>query len=99
MPRKQSFMRLAVATQVAGDFHTVFAAFDGTLLVELNPPIPAVKLLRFDGMDVGDELPSTSMANGIVSLSSLHPLGDFVEFGLPRGVVGIPTPTSVFKNG
>jgi len=56
MPRKQSFMRLAVATQVAGDFHTVFAAFDGTLLVELNPPIPAVKLLRFDGMDVGDEV-------------------------------------------
>jgi hypothetical protein len=50
-------------------------------------------------MDVGDELPSTSMANGIVSLSSLHPLGDFVEFGLPRGVVRIPTPTSVFKNG
>ena len=48
--------RLNIATEVAGNFHAVFQGFSRDLFLKLNPPVPPVKLLRFDGMNVGDEV-------------------------------------------
>ena len=48
--------RLNIATEVDGNIQAVFQGFSRDLFLRLNPPVPPVKLLRFDGMSVGDEV-------------------------------------------
>jgi ligand-binding SRPBCC domain-containing protein len=47
-------MRLHLKTAVQQDFLSVFDAFDEQLFRKLSPPYPRLKLLRFDGSEVGD---------------------------------------------
>jgi len=47
---------ICVATDVEGDFRTVFAGFDERLFRQLNPPFPPVNVQRFDGVEVDDEV-------------------------------------------
>lgn len=49
-------MRLQVTTRVDQNFRRVFARFGKELFLKLNPPFPPVRLLRFDGMQPGDEV-------------------------------------------
>jgi ligand-binding SRPBCC domain-containing protein len=47
-------MRLHLQTAVQQDYLSVFHAFDERLFRRLSPPYPKMKLLRFDGSEVGD---------------------------------------------
>ena len=47
-------MRLHLKTTVQQDYLSVFHAFDERLFRKLAPPFPKLKLLRFDGSEVGD---------------------------------------------
>ena len=49
-------LTLNISTEVDGNFRAVFQGFSRDLFLRLNPPLPPVKLLRFDGMGVGDEV-------------------------------------------
>lgn len=49
-------MRLKVATAVSQNYRDVFRGFNRELFVKLNPPFPPVKVLRFEGMAVNDEV-------------------------------------------
>ena len=49
-------MRIKISTRVEADYRKVFAKFDQHLFLKLNPPLMPVKLLRFDGMNVNDEV-------------------------------------------
>lgn len=47
-------MQLYLKTSVAENYRSVFNAFDEELFLKLSPPYPRLKLLRFDGSQVGD---------------------------------------------
>jgi ligand-binding SRPBCC domain-containing protein len=49
-------LTLNISTEVDGNFRAVFQGFSRDLFLRLNLPLPPVKLLRFDGMGVGDEV-------------------------------------------
>ena len=49
-------MRLQVTTRVNQEFRRSFSRFGRELFLQLNPPFPPVRLLRFDGMQPGDEV-------------------------------------------
>ena len=49
-------LTLKISTEVDGNFCAVFQGFSRELFLRLNPPLPPVNLLRFDGMAVGDEV-------------------------------------------
>lgn len=49
-------MRLVLTTAVKGTPATVMAGFTRELFEALAPPLPKVRLLRFDGSEVGDEV-------------------------------------------
>ena len=49
-------MRLQVTTRVNQEFRRSFSRFGRDLFLQLNPPFPPVRLLRFDGMQPGDEV-------------------------------------------
>lgn len=49
-------MRIKIFTRVEADYRKVFAKFDQHLFLKLNPPLMPVILLRFDGMNVNDEV-------------------------------------------
>ncbi|MBD1397380.1 hypothetical protein H9Q13_09405 [Pontibacter sp. JH31] len=59
-------MRLHLKTAVQQDFLSVFHAFDEQLFRRLAPPYPKLKLLRFDGSDVGDQV-EVELQTGIKS--------------------------------
>ena len=47
-------MRLILKTKVDQHWSEVKEGFNDDLFLQLNPPIPKVKLLRFDGSEKGD---------------------------------------------
>ncbi|WP_114748405.1 SRPBCC family protein [Pleomorphovibrio marinus] len=47
-------MKIKISTPVQQHYLKVKALFDENLFKVLNPPFPPVKLLRFDGSDIGD---------------------------------------------
>ncbi|MCE7055923.1 hypothetical protein LZF95_14675 [Algoriphagus sp. AGSA1] len=47
-------MKINFSTKVSQDYLSVKKGFDKTLFQKLSPPFPPVKLLRFDGSEVGD---------------------------------------------
>ena len=47
-------MLLHLQTAVQQDYLSVFHAFDERLFRRLSPPYPKLKLMRFDGSEVGD---------------------------------------------
>ena len=49
-------MRITISTLVNGHLQAAFERFNRELFLKLNPPFPPVKLLRFDGMAVNDEV-------------------------------------------
>lgn len=49
-------MRIKILTAVKQSMAATFARFDQQLFVKLNPPFPPVKVVRFDGMAIGDEV-------------------------------------------
>ncbi len=49
-------MKIRIETPVAQDHRAVFAGFNRDLFEALSPPGVPVKLLRFDGSRVGDEV-------------------------------------------
>ena len=49
-------MRIIISTHVKKNYQVVFARFGEALFLRLNPPLIPIKLLRFDGMQVDDEV-------------------------------------------
>lgn len=49
-------MKIQIFTPLKNDQKSVFAKFNKDLFLKLSPPFPIVKLIRFDGMKVGDEV-------------------------------------------
>ena len=49
-------MQLALSTTVNGTIQQVFNGFNQDLFLQLNPPFPPVRVLRFDGTQIGDEV-------------------------------------------
>jgi len=49
-------MKIKISTKVNSDLKTVISGFDKKLFLSLNPPFPPVKLLRFDGCKMGDQV-------------------------------------------
>ncbi len=49
-------MHLLIKTEVEKDPSNVFIYFDRKLFRALNPPLMPLKLLRFDGCNMGDEV-------------------------------------------
>jgi ligand-binding SRPBCC domain-containing protein len=49
-------MRLQLTTHVGGHYEAVMAGFDHKLFGQLAPPFPKVRLQRFDGSGVDDEV-------------------------------------------
>ena len=49
-------MNIRISTLVNEDYRRVFAQFNRDLFVRLSPPFPPVRLLRFDGSRVNDEV-------------------------------------------
>ncbi len=49
-------MKLTIRTAVGKDVTAVFASFTRSLLEQLTPSFPPVKLVRFDGSRKGDEV-------------------------------------------
>ncbi len=49
-------MRIVIKTKVAQDYRQVFAGFNEELFLALVPPLTPLKLLRFDGCKLGDEV-------------------------------------------
>jgi ligand-binding SRPBCC domain-containing protein len=49
-------MQIKVSTHVEQPYRSVAAGFTKELFVQLNPPVPPVKVLRFDGSQKGDEV-------------------------------------------
>lgn len=47
---------IRIETPVEQDMKSVSAQFDNKLFDVLQPPFPPVKILRFDGSAVGDEV-------------------------------------------
>ncbi|UZD21503.1 hypothetical protein PBT90_18470 [Algoriphagus halophytocola] len=47
-------MKISISTPVNQDYLTVKKGFNSDLFEKLNPPFPPVKLLLFDGSEVGD---------------------------------------------
>lgn len=47
-------MHLLLKTRVRQPLTTVWAGFDRTLFNRLSPPVPPVRVLRFDGCQTGD---------------------------------------------
>ncbi len=47
-------MKITISTRVQGHFLSVKSIFNQKLFEALNPPFPPVKLLQFDGSEVGD---------------------------------------------
>ncbi|MDR7131512.1 ligand-binding SRPBCC domain-containing protein [Algoriphagus sp. 4150] len=47
-------MKINLSTRVNQDYTSVKNGFDETLFTKLSPPFPPVKLLRFDGSEIGD---------------------------------------------
>ncbi|GAB4409108.1 MAG: hypothetical protein OHK0053_35910 [Microscillaceae bacterium] len=47
-------MKIVIQTRVGQSPEKVFAGFDQSLFLRLNPPFPPVRLLRFDGCKTGD---------------------------------------------
>lgn len=47
-------MRITLQTEVTEHWTKVKEGFNGDLFLQLNPPLPKVKLLRFDGSEKGD---------------------------------------------
>lgn len=47
-------MKLIVETVVAQNYLQVKEGFTESLFLKLNPPFPPVKLIRFDGSEIGD---------------------------------------------
>ncbi|WP_192347243.1 hypothetical protein [Algoriphagus sp. Y33] len=47
-------MKINLSTKVNQDYISVKNGFDETLFTKLSPPFPPVKLLRFDGSEIGD---------------------------------------------
>jgi ligand-binding SRPBCC domain-containing protein len=48
--------RIKITTQVNADVATVSKGFTEALFMQLSPPFPPVKLLRFDGCQTADEV-------------------------------------------
>lgn len=48
--------RIRIETAVQQSVEQVVAGFDQQLFLKLNPPFPPVRVLRFDGVAVGDEV-------------------------------------------
>lgn len=49
-------MHLTLTTSVIQPLHQVWKGFDHKLFNKLSPPFPPVKVLRFDGSQIGDEV-------------------------------------------
>ncbi|GEO05991.1 hypothetical protein AAE02nite_36550 [Adhaeribacter aerolatus] len=49
-------MKIAIHTPVNQDYLSVFRKFDQKLFLQLAPPFPGFKLLRFDGSQPGDRV-------------------------------------------
>lgn len=49
-------MKLRIATAVNAPLRTIKAGFTRDLFLSLNPPVPPVKLLKFDGCKKGDKV-------------------------------------------
>ncbi len=49
-------MKIKLVTHVKANVETVKNGFDERLFLNLNPPFPPVKLLRFDGCKKGDKV-------------------------------------------
>ncbi|MEB2776583.1 hypothetical protein SYJ56_14765 [Algoriphagus sp. D3-2-R+10] len=47
-------MKINISTKVNQDYMSVKDGFDETLFTKLSPPFPPVKLVRFDGSEIGD---------------------------------------------
>ena len=49
-------MKLKIRTTVDNSMKNVFDGFTEDLFIKLSPPFPKVKVLKFDGSEVGDEV-------------------------------------------
>jgi ligand-binding SRPBCC domain-containing protein len=49
-------MKITISTPVKQSIEEVWAGFDQKLFSKLAPPFPPVRLLRFDGSEVGNEV-------------------------------------------
>lgn len=49
-------MRLTISTSVQQSIQQVWAGFNQTLFGKLSPPFPPVRVVRFDGSQIGDEV-------------------------------------------
>jgi len=47
-------MQITITTKISQGYIAVMKGFNEDLFMQLNPPIPPVKLLRFDGCKTGD---------------------------------------------
>lgn len=47
-------MRICIRTHVNSNWHEIEEQFNETLFLKLNPPLPKVQLIRFDGCKKGD---------------------------------------------
>jgi ligand-binding SRPBCC domain-containing protein len=50
------YMKIKISTSVGQDYKTVFSKFDVDLFKKLKPKFTAIKVLRFDGCQKGDEV-------------------------------------------
>lgn len=49
-------MKLLIETTVSGNYLQIFSRFNVTLFKALTPPLTSIKVQRFDGCAVGDEV-------------------------------------------
>lgn len=49
-------MKIQLEVEIPGQVDSVFAQFDQKLFEALSPPFPPVRVLRFDGCEVGHEI-------------------------------------------
>lgn len=78
-------MNIYIVTQVSQSIPQVFGAFNQELFLALKPPFLPMKLLRFDGCKVGDQVHLDLGLNVWISLITEHQIGEdecyFVDEG------------------
>lgn len=78
-------MKIQLQVMVPGNVSAVFARFDQKLFEALSPPLMPVKVLRFDGCEVGHEIHLALPVGEWISLISERGVGEAESFFVDEG--------------
>lgn len=78
-------MKIQLQVTVSGQVASVFARFDQKLFEALSPPLMPVRVLRFDGCEVGHEIHLSLPVGEWISLITERVVGDSESFFVDEG--------------